>query len=167
MHTGTVIAGVVGQKKLSYDIWGDTVNIASRMESSGEAGKINISGTTHEYAKDFFSKGAADPSSIIQYANSLVKQGNFSTGLDMVINLLEQDPEKEATPENIKKYTKMYNIIPDALYLNQDYNKAYPIGSEEELYQTLLRLNGISPKREMEVRVYTGGGSASGDSIFS
>jgi len=54
IHTGTVIAGVVGQKKLSYDIWGDTVNTASRMESSGEPGKINISGTTYEFVKDFF-----------------------------------------------------------------------------------------------------------------
>ena len=54
IHTGTVVAGVVGQKKLSYDIWGDTVNIASRMESSGEAGKINISGTTFEFVKEFF-----------------------------------------------------------------------------------------------------------------
>jgi adenylate cyclase len=54
IHTGTVIAGVVGHKKLSYDIWGDTVNIASRMESSGEAGKINISGATYEFIKDFF-----------------------------------------------------------------------------------------------------------------
>jgi adenylate cyclase len=54
IHTGTVIAGVVGQKKLSYDIWGDTVNIASRMESSGEAGKINISGATYEFVKEFF-----------------------------------------------------------------------------------------------------------------
>jgi adenylate cyclase len=55
IHTGTVVAGVVGQKKLSYDIWGDTVNTAARMESSGEAGKINISGTTYEFVKDFFS----------------------------------------------------------------------------------------------------------------
>lgn len=54
IHTGTVVAGVIGQKKLSYDIWGDTVNTASRMESSGEAGKINISGTTYEFVKDFF-----------------------------------------------------------------------------------------------------------------
>jgi len=54
IHTGSVIAGVVGYKKLSYDIWGDTVNTASRMESSGEAGKINISGSTYELVKDFF-----------------------------------------------------------------------------------------------------------------
>ena len=54
IHTGTVVAGVVGQKKLSYDIWGDTVNIASRMESSGEAGRINISGTTYEFVREFF-----------------------------------------------------------------------------------------------------------------
>ncbi len=54
IHTGSVIAGVVGQKKLSYDIWGDTVNTASRMESSGEIGKVNISATTYELVKDFF-----------------------------------------------------------------------------------------------------------------
>jgi len=54
IHTGPVIAGVVGSKKFSYDIWGDTVNIASRMESSGKAGEINISEVTHELVKDFF-----------------------------------------------------------------------------------------------------------------
>lgn len=54
IHTGPVIAGVVGQKKLSFDIWGDSVNTASRMESSGESGQINISGSTFEYIKDFF-----------------------------------------------------------------------------------------------------------------
>ncbi len=54
IHTGTVVAGVIGQKKLSFDIWGDTVNTASRMESAGEAGKINISGTTYEFVREFF-----------------------------------------------------------------------------------------------------------------
>ncbi len=54
IHTGPVIAGVVGSKKFTYDIWGDTVNIASRMESSGKAGEINISETTYELVKDYF-----------------------------------------------------------------------------------------------------------------
>ena len=53
-NTGSVVAGIVGIKKFAYDIWGDTVNIASRMESSGEPGKVNISGSTYELVKDKF-----------------------------------------------------------------------------------------------------------------
>ncbi len=52
IHTGAVSAGVTGSKKFQYDIWGDTVNVASRMESSGEAGKVNISGATYQMIKD-------------------------------------------------------------------------------------------------------------------
>ena len=54
IHTGAVIAGVVGKKKFLYDIWGDTVNVASRMETSCDVGRINISGVTYNYVKDFF-----------------------------------------------------------------------------------------------------------------
>jgi class 3 adenylate cyclase len=54
IHTGPVIAGVIGHKKRSYDIWGDTVNTASRMESSGEAGRVNISGETYALVKEYF-----------------------------------------------------------------------------------------------------------------
>jgi class 3 adenylate cyclase len=54
IHTGPLIAGVIGNKKLTYDIWGDTVNIASRMESHSENGKIQISETTYNLIKGKF-----------------------------------------------------------------------------------------------------------------
>jgi class 3 adenylate cyclase len=52
IHTGPVVAGIVGTKKFAYDIWGDTVNIAARMESSGEVGRINISQTTYQEIRE-------------------------------------------------------------------------------------------------------------------
>ncbi len=54
INTGPVVAGIVGVKKFAYDIWGDTVNLASRMESSGKEGEVNISGSTYELIKDKF-----------------------------------------------------------------------------------------------------------------
>ena len=55
IHSGPVVAGIVGVKKFAYDIWGDTVNTAARMEQKSEAGKINISQTTYELVKGKYS----------------------------------------------------------------------------------------------------------------
>jgi len=54
MHSGSVVAGIVGVKKFAYDIWGDTVNTAARMEQSSEPGRINISQVTYERIKDLY-----------------------------------------------------------------------------------------------------------------
>tara|TARA_R100000306_G_scaffold742_1_gene1930 strand:- start:32281 stop:34134 length:1854 start_codon:yes stop_codon:yes gene_type:complete len=54
INTGPVVAGVVGTKKFAYDIWGDTVNVASRMETMSESGKINIGESTYKIVKDIF-----------------------------------------------------------------------------------------------------------------
>ena len=54
IHTGPIVAGIVGIKKFVYDIWGDTVNIASRMETNGQVGKVNVSETTYQLVKGHF-----------------------------------------------------------------------------------------------------------------
>ena len=54
INTGNLVAGVIGKSKFIYDIWGDTVNVASRMESTGEAMKIHVTETTHAQTKDSF-----------------------------------------------------------------------------------------------------------------
>ena len=54
VHSGTVVSGVVGKRKYAFDIWGDAVNIASRMESSGEAGQVNVSAYTYDLIRDEF-----------------------------------------------------------------------------------------------------------------
>lgn len=61
IHTGPVVSGVVGSKKFAFDIWGDTVNVAARMEQTSESGKVNISAATYHQVKDrfaFISRGA-------------------------------------------------------------------------------------------------------------
>ena len=54
LHTGPLVAGVIGEQRFTYDLWGDTVNTASRMESGGEAGRINISAATHSLVEPYF-----------------------------------------------------------------------------------------------------------------
>lgn len=63
IHSGNVIAGIIGVKKFAYDIWGDTVNTAARMEQASETGRINISDDTFQLAKDNFS---FEPRGIVQ-----------------------------------------------------------------------------------------------------
>ena len=52
IHAGPIVAGIVGLKKFQYDVWGDTVNTASRIESNGMVGKVNISESLYDLIKD-------------------------------------------------------------------------------------------------------------------
>ena len=54
IHTGPVVAGVVGRKKFAYDIWSETVNAAARMENLGDINTVNVSEVTYDYVKDYF-----------------------------------------------------------------------------------------------------------------
>ena len=61
IHSGPVVAGVIGRRKFAYDLWGHSVNVASRIESTGTPGRIQISQDTYELLSDKFkmSRGAA------------------------------------------------------------------------------------------------------------
>jgi class 3 adenylate cyclase len=81
IHTGPVVAGIVGVKKFQYDIWGDTVNIASRMESAGAIGKVNISQDTYELIKD-------DPQFIFEARGKIEAKGKGEVEMYFVTNKL-------------------------------------------------------------------------------
>ncbi|MBI3396393.1 MAG: guanylate cyclase, partial [Spirochaetia bacterium] len=89
IHSGPVTAGVIGTKKFAYDIWGDTVNTASRMESSGKPGQVNISGDTYELVKDFFE---------CEHRGKVVAKGKGE--MDMYF-LLRIKPELSANEEGL------------------------------------------------------------------
>lgn len=72
VHSGPVVAGIIGVKKFAYDVWGDTVNTAARMEQSGEPGKVNISTATYELIKDRF---------VCRYRGEVAAKGKGAMGM--------------------------------------------------------------------------------------
>ena len=68
IHTGPVVAGIIGVKKFQYDVWGDTVNTANRMETNGAPGEVNISATTYQILKD-------DPGFVFEARNAIQVKG--------------------------------------------------------------------------------------------
>ena len=78
IHSGPLVAGVIGEKKFAYDIWGDTVNTASRAESSGSEGRINISAPTFTLVRDFF---ACDQRGSVSAKNKAPMEMYFVNGI--------------------------------------------------------------------------------------
>ncbi|MCZ8154958.1 MAG: adenylate/guanylate cyclase domain-containing protein [Leptospira sp.] len=102
IHSGDLVAGVIGERKFAYDVWSDTVNTASRCESSGESGKINISGATFELVKDFFT---------CEYRGAIQAKNKGQIDMYFVLGLLPelQRPGHDRAPnsEFEKRYQKL------------------------------------------------------------
>jgi len=99
IHTGEVTAGVVGKKKIAYDIWGDAVNIASRMETNGVGGRVNVSGVTYSYIQEFFE---------CEYRGKIEAKNRGKIDMYFVNRLL---PEFAADEDGTKANTKFLQIL--------------------------------------------------------
>ena len=104
VHTGPVIAGVVGINKFAFDIWGDTVNFSSRMESSGEAGRINLSERTYSRVKDFF---ACEPRGKVMTKDKREHDMYFASG---ILPVLLQTPSDHVPPSVPPAFLRRYHV---------------------------------------------------------
>ena len=102
IHTGPITAGVVGKIKFAYDIWGDTVNIAKRMESACEVGMVNISGKTYELIKDFFD---------CKYRGKIEIKNRGRMDMYFVLGLKEEYAEDETRIKPNQKFKDFLNQL--------------------------------------------------------
>lgn len=108
IHTGSVISGVVGKNKFAFDIWGDAVNTAARMESSGDVMKVNISGSTYELVKDYFEctpRGkikAKNKGEIEMYFVDRLKPEFAESGMPFIPNSTFLDLIRTETEKNLR-----------------------------------------------------------------
>lgn len=112
LHTGDLIAGVVGIKRFAYDIWGDTVNVASAMESSGEVGKVNISETTYEAIDEFF---------VTEYRGKVKAKHKGEVDMYFVHGI---KPELSIDEDGIRPNEAFWHYVNLKLYSNINYRNA-------------------------------------------
>jgi adenylate cyclase len=109
IHSGPVVAGVVGVRKFAFDIWGETVNFASRFESSGSANRVNISSQTHELVCDFID---CEPRGPIKIKEGRKLEMYFARGIRS--DLLDSDPDG-APAAFVELYKKKFGRTPRAI----------------------------------------------------
>ncbi len=110
LETGPVVAGVVGVRKFAFDIWGDTVNFASRMESCGTAGRVNLSERMYRRVRDFID---CEPRGLVRTKEDREVEMYFALGLKP--ELLEGPTLEDGIPVAYrKKYEELFSYPPRA-----------------------------------------------------
>ena len=112
LHSGDLIAGVVGIKRFAYDIWGDTVNVAAHMESSGEVGKVNVSETTYEAIAEFF---------VTEYRGKVKAKHKGEIDMYFVHSI---KPELSENEDGITPNEAFWHYVNLKLYSNINYRNA-------------------------------------------
>lgn len=112
LHSGDLIAGVVGIKRFAYDIWGDTVNVAAHMESSGEVEKVNISETTYNAIAEFF---------ITEYRGKVKAKNKGEIDMYFVHSI---KPELSENEDGITPNEAFWHYVNLKLYSNINYKNA-------------------------------------------
>ncbi len=104
INTGEVVAGVVGKRKFAFDIWGDTVNTANRLQSTCESNKINISATTYELLKDFFD---------VEYRGEISIKYKGPTPMYYLLRIKEEYSNDDEGYRPNKDFWDKYNTLVD------------------------------------------------------
>lgn len=112
INTGELIAGVVGIKRFAYDVWGDTVNVAARMEMAGMEGKINVSENTYQYIKDYF---------VCEYRGKIPAKNK---GLIAMYFVHRIKPQLSADELGVVPNEKFYKLVELNVYSKINYQKA-------------------------------------------
>lgn len=139
IHSGALVAGVVGTKKFTYDVWGDTVNTASRMESNGEPGKINISQTTFNLVKNKYR---------CQHRGKVVAKGKGEIDMYFVLDEIEPKVKSNGLPmaklpvSKIKEFIvkKLKSELPADLF----YHGAHHTLDVYEAAKNIAKKEGVS-----------------------
>ena len=141
IHTGPVVAGIVGSRKFAYDIWGDTVNLASRMESSGHPGKINISEKTFQLVKDHY---CCKPRGKVQAKNKGEQEMYFVEGRP----LYKPSPKQLDLPKRAdwgKMHLFVRNMLTRLLAPHHTYHDLDHTEDVLRITRQLCKLEGIDP----------------------
>ncbi|MFI5204908.1 MAG: adenylate/guanylate cyclase domain-containing protein, partial [Flavobacteriales bacterium] len=143
INSGDLVSGIVGDLKYSYDIWGETVNVAARMESSGEPGKVNISHPTYEHVKDYFNctyRGEVEAKYMgkvkMYFVDSIRKEFTVGgNGITPTRELLQLAGIVRVDFEGAKKHiiSRLKNEIPAELYYHGVHHTLDVVRAVEEI----------------------------------